>query len=357
MNKYDFDFRRIEEVLYDVLGIVNPTDIMSLKMQIRESLKALSEAIDKKDFVGQEDKVEAQKRALAKELDSIVTETDLDKVLKKCVTIRYLTLLSLEVKIRPDDTYEERSQKQAERNEIFAVSDLVKSAPSISNLMQRRDLLLNYIDSEHRIIPVNTSPDREQDSFMEGNGAYPDSKLDIQFHYRPEAFSGEHGKCLEEAGIYAYDFGDVVYSRFPDEEGNYKQELGRKRLVGVIKKDEFGELRKYSILMEEAFASLPPEFFRDILFSDMLLRNAKNNFGFLGTPEAMPDDPWYKHKVVFDGLLLEDMLRAIALEDNPNMVKVNSNFPRVRNIKEALIVMQEKMEQALKELFDDDRDK
>lgn len=190
MNKYDFDFRRIEDVLYEVLGIVNPTDIMSLKMQIRESLKALSDAIDKKAFPNQEDKVDIQKRALAKELDSIVTEKDLDKVLKKCVTIRYLTLLSLEVKIRPDDTYEERSQKQAKRNEIFAVSDLVKSAPSISSLMKRRELLLNYIDSEHRIIPVDIEPDSEQNLFMEGNQFYPNSKLDIEFRHKPEAFSG-----------------------------------------------------------------------------------------------------------------------------------------------------------------------
>lgn len=164
----------------------------------------------------------------------------------------------------------------------------------------------------------------------------------------------ECGKCLEEAGIYAFDFGDVTYSRFPDGEGHYSHDLGSKRLVGVVKKDEFGELRKYSVIMEEASANIPPEFFRDILFSDILLRNAKNNFGFLGVPEEMPDDAWYKHRVVFHELALEDMLRVLALEDDPNIVMVTSNFPRVKNTKEALLVMQEKMDQAVKELFEED---
>lgn len=347
MNKYDFDFRRIEDVLYDVLGIVNPTDIISLKMQIRESLNSLSEAIDKKAETLDDatlEKIESQKQALYNELDSVATSSDLDAILRKCIKVRFMSLLSLEYKIRDKDSYEEKSRKQAKRGEIFAVSDMERSVPSFVELMENRTNILSHIDGENRQISFNTSPDP---ALLDGN---PNMKIDIQFQHRPDGFPDEYAKCLEEAGIYAYNFGDVVCFDTPNQEGDYLREVTRKKLVGVIKRDEFGELKKYSILMNDDFGEISPEFLRDILFSDVLLRNAKNNQNFLGVPRTSQRDREYGFKVGFSEEGLEEFLRAIYFENNPNMVKVESNFLRVKGVSEACRFMQEKMEQAINEL-------
>ena len=358
MNKYDFDFKRIEDVLYEVLGIANPKDVMALKLQIHDSLKALSDAIEKKPIVGANEeeimqKKELQKQALTKELDAIATEKDLETILRKCITIRYLTLLSLEVKVRPNDTYEAQNQKLSQRREIFAVSDLARTVPSIVDLMNRRDTLLNYIDIENRIVQFDKTENEILPSENPEEITYPDSKLMIQFRQKPSMFPESYRKCLEEAGIYAYDFGEVAYARFPNEEGRYTQQLTSKKMVGVIKKDEFGELRKYTVLMEDGFGDIPPEFFRDVLFSDMLLRNSRNNLNYLGSPERMPEDPWYGYRIQFDSIGLTEMLSAIYFENNPDRVSVQSNASRIKSVNDAMVLMQEKMEQAVRELFSD----
>ena len=349
MNKYDFDFRKIEDVLYDVLGIVDPTNLMSLKMQIRESLNALSEAIDKKSIYlegSQEEKIEKQKSALFKELDEITNETDLDTVLRKCITIRYLTLLSLEVKIRPEDSYDERAKKQNMRNEIFAVSNLIKSVPSIIELIEKRDWLLNYIDAEHRIVPVDHKPPKNTD--MES--FYPATQLRFQFTKGDAVpFQDECGQILEEAGIHAFRFGELIYSTFPDAQGTYTQQLARKNLVGIVKKDEFGDTKKYCVLMDAVNPKINPEFYRDIMFSDMLLRNSKNNFGFLGVPELLPEDSWYGYKVGFKDLYIEDMLRAIYFENDSKSVSVKADpaHSEIRSLSDAYEMMQKKMEKMI----------
>lgn len=361
MNKFDFDFKNIEDVFYEVLGIVNPMDIMSLKMQIRDNLNALSDAIEKKNLElgpGHEEELEAQKRALIKELDSVAKETDLDVVLRKCATIRYKTLLTLDVRVRPEDSYELVSVKQAKRNEIYAVSDLIKSVQSLVDFIKKRKALLSYIDVDNRIIKYSTKINYRNGSNAEveevKDNEYPQMCLDIRFQKKPERFSGEYGEVLENAGIYAYDFGDLIYAEFPNDNGEYTQELLRKKLVGVIKKNEFGELKKYPVLINEGYSDIPPEFYRDILFSDVLLRNAKNNLNFLGVPERNPDDLLYRYRVVFNEMGLEDMLRAIHFENDKKIVTVKSNYPSVKGIIDAYTVIKEKMEQAVQELFVND---
>ena len=356
MNKYDFDFRKIEDVLYDVLGITNPTDIISLKMQIHESLNSLAKAIDRKGFNQQEDKIESQKNALYKELNSIATETDLDRILRKCITIRYLILLSLEVKVRYDDSFDVKAKKQEKRSEIFALSSLVKSVSSIVDFMEKRKVLLSYIDSENRVINYNTNWVDEKNDADEQNDMdfelYPDMHLEIKFNQKPTRFPEKYNEVLESAGIYVYDFGELIYSSSPNGQGQYIQQLGKKRFVGVIKKDEFGELKKYSVLMNEKFDNVPPEFYRDIMFSDMLLRNSKNNLGYLGNIESFLNDEKFGYKVIFEDVNLEELLRTIYFENDPDKVSVKSNLITVISVKEAYKKIEEKLEKAIRELFD-----
>lgn len=352
MNKYDFDFKRIEDILYDVLGITEPTNIDALKLQIQSSLKALSDAIDKKCArlsPAEQKKAQKQKIPLNKELEGLSEENDLEKLLRKCITIKYLTLLSLDVKVRHSDSYEEKERKKLKRNEIFAVSDLVRSVPSILDLMKQRDLFLKRVDSKKRVIQYSTAPDKWGERLE-----LPQSRLDIQFTKKPRSVSGLYGQILEEAGIYAYKFGDLIYSRCPNDDGVYTEQVTRKNLVGIIKKDEFDVLRKYTILMDDVPNSASPEFCRDILFNDMLLRNAKNNFGYIGIPKRFSQDRIYGHRISFDGDENADLLRVIHLENDPMNVVVNSNVKRISSLKDTYALMQEKMEQALRELFDQD---
>ena len=377
MNRYDFDFRRIEDVLNDTLGIVDVEDIISLKMQIRESLDALSESIDrKKDTLGNvpEDKVATQKNALYRELEEIADETDLEKVLRKCIIIRRTSLLSLDEKVRPEDSFQEQSDKRTKRNEIFAIYDLMKAVDSIIDLMNSRRKVLKRIDSKNRKIRFDTTPTLRPEKLEETEkpetaddsqtlenseeiekNEYPEMMLDIQFKAKPGGLPEEYKKCLEDAGIYAYDFGDAICSDMPDESGKYTREVMRKKMVGIIKRDEFGELKKYPVLVNDEFEDVPPEFYRDIVFSDMLLRNAKNNLNVLGVPKPNPADQEYGYKITFDEPGLSEYMRAIYFENNPQVVKIDTNFHRVRGIADACVLMQEKMQQAVNELLENEK--
>ena len=347
MNKYDFDFRRVEDVLHDTLGIANPTDIIALKMQIRESLNLLSESIEKKALgKSSEDKIQAQKNMLYKELEAIAEETDLETVLRKCIEIRRFSLLGLEEKVRPDDSHEVRAEKQSRKNEIFAVYELIKSVDYIVELMNERAKVLKYVDDSKRVIRF----DKVLPEVDPENADNPVMKLDIRFQPRPDGFPDEYAECLQEAGIYAYNFGDLICLDEPNLDGEYTREVTRKKMVGVIKKDEFGEIKEYTVLMNDEFEDVPPEFYRDILFSDMLLRNAKNNYNFLGVPKPLTSDTEYGFKVGFDEPGLAELMRAISFENKPDVVKIDTNFERATSASKACEVMKEKMDQAVREL-------
>ena len=151
LNKYDFDFIRIEDVLYNLLGITETNNINALKMQIRENLLALQEALMKKNNGVSDSNV----RAVEKQLAMIDAENDIDKVLSECIKVRLYAVLSLDAKIRLNDSYGAKSEKKAIRNELYAISDLVKSVPSFNKFLKNREILLNYIDSKNRIVSYN----------------------------------------------------------------------------------------------------------------------------------------------------------------------------------------------------------
>ena len=352
MNMYDFDFNRIEDVLSDLLNIHNPTDIDSLKVQIRDNLNALLNSISKKgeEMVAQQgdterlhNKIEAQKSKAQKELEEVDAETDLEKVLRKLIDIRCMVLLSLEVKVRQDDSYEERLVKQEKRNKGYALYEMVGKIPSILELMKQRQRILKHIDVQKRIIPFDNTIIKNVDMPT----IYPVHKLNIYFKSRPEELQDEYGKVFNDADIHLFKFGTVVYSRFPNEKGVYTQELNRKELVGIVKKNEFSEEKIYTVLMNDLDREVSPKFYRDIAFSDIALRNAKNNQGFLGVPEKDTDDGEYGYQLSFDDIGVEDLLRAIYLEDDENTVLVESNFPGVKSVKGTFAIMKEKMSQTL----------
>lgn len=352
MDKYDFDFKNIVEELYRILRIKNPTNIIGLKRQIAESLKALSDSLDRKVKDPNNEKIVAQKKALYRELEAVEDDNNLDSVLEKCIINRKLTLLSLEYKLRLGDSPEERERKRIQRNEIMAITDLAKSVPSFSEFMEHRRIIEQYTDTENRIVEYSKVPS-EAGALADDNSYYPGMKLNIQLHPNPNRFPPEQAEALEQSGIYAYNFGEVTYASVPDRNGRYTQELSRKCLIGIIKKDEFGELKKYSVLMNPVLQEVPPEFLSDILFSDMLLRNAQNNLGYLGNIESNPEGTLYNYRVSFNDVGLSDMLRAIYFENDPNMVLTTSNFDGVKSVSDAYALMQEKMEKAIQELFED----
>ncbi|MBR2289111.1 MAG: hypothetical protein IJ867_00395 [Clostridia bacterium] len=342
MNKYDFDFKRIEDVLYDVLGIANTSDIVKLKMHIRDSLIALQNARNTAT------QGQTQTQFYDRTLDKIAVETDLETVLRDCIEVRFLSINGLEAKINLEkDTYEEQEKKRQRRSEAAGVRDLVKSVNSIVDLMNDRDKLLSYIDTEKRIIHFDKTP---PEAIGLGTVGVPEMELDIQFQSRPSGLPDEYRECLEEAGIFAYHFGDVACLGEPNENGYFTKEISRKIMVGIIKKDEFGELKKYSVLMDEIRGDVPPTFYRDVLFSDMLLRNAQNNENFLAVPEDDPRDEEYGFRAGFEEPGLQEMLRAIYFESYHNIISVKSNYNLVHGVKEACSLMQDKMEQAINEL-------
>jgi len=348
LNKYDFDFVNIDKFLYDVLGIVDIDDIDSLKKQIYNNLKALSDAYDRKKSTSDESKNDM----LRKEYDEVAGKTDLETVLRACISVRIAVVLSLEIKFREDDSSEDKTLKIKKRSRVYAISNLMKAVPSLTEFISKRRALFSCIDPEDRIVSYNKS-----DYDAPKAQKYPQNKLDLKFTPNPRGFLGEHGKVLEDAGIYVYKFGDLTHFRNPNEMGEYAFELDRRSLFGIIKKDEFDRLKTYSFITDDFNPDVPPEFYRDVLFSDMLLRNAENNLGFLGVPvkdsqekTLFSNEEKYGYRVLFNPTGIEDMLSAIYFEDDPSKVLVTSNFQDAKNVQDAYSIIKRKMEKALAEI-------
>ena len=179
----------------------------------------------------------------------------------------------------------------------------------------------------------------------------PYNKLDIGFFSQPITFPEEYREVLEDSGIYAYRFGGIRYSILPNKTGKYTQEYDTKELVGVIKKDEFGKVQKYSILMDKFSYRIPPKFYRDIVFSDMVLRNSENTCGYVGGIRRNREDLEYGYKICYDDLNLNVFLRALYFNDKQEFVKTVSNFSKVKNYNDARNVIIKKLEHALDRLF------
>lgn len=398
---YDLDFKSFDEIMQEILGIVDLNDIDSLKNNLKETLievddvltrkkrellskrkEKLSELsknvleINSKIEKGSLPKEELEylknkrvsmlkdienlqseisklkstllmyKNRLSSQLDVIDSEEDIDNILKLYIGIRCLSIQRLEDKILLDDSEEVKNEKKQTIRNANLILDISRSASSFSDLIVQRNELLEHIDTENRIIQFDT-----QEPAISDNDSFLFDKLDIIFRLNPEDFPDEYGKMLKDAGIYAYRFGMVKYSNMPTQNGQYVQQCSPKELVGVIKKDEVGQIKRYVVLMEQFSRIVPPEFYRDVLFSDMALRNAENNFGYLGEAEVDHSDEKYGYRLGFKGFLIKDLLRAIYFEGPYNFVEVNCNNPLISGVKDARILVDKKMDQMLDKLF------
>lgn len=343
MTKYDFDFENIEEMLYNDLGIANPTDIMSLKLQYRNDLDALKKSIEKKNAPEAKDK---ELNFIYQTIDDIAKERDINKILTNYISYVSMRKLTLDYNVKSDDTDDDKKIKIEGRNRIFAITSLIKSVPDFVDLIKKRKNVLEHIDLENRI--VNFDKQSEEESLIEKQ--YPKIKLNIDFDNIPAELPKEYRKALKTSEIYVNEFGEVTCQGFVDKDSNSIIELIKKKLVAVIKKDEFGEMKKYSILMDEDLKNAPAEFIRDVLFSDIMLRNSKNNLNYIGSIEKDENDSKYGFKVVFNESGLEDLLRGIYFEKNDEMVKISSNNSKINSIEDAFSLLQEKMNRMVREL-------
>ena len=393
-TKYDLDFKSLRDVLKRVLGIVDPTNLDSLKSQLEDIYYQLSKAYEdryeyeiktkeselealasedlqdagpaktqeaqekietvKKEISDLREKLETHRRNKEREVEIIRKKSDCNKALKSCIFNRLSIIQSLEAKPMPGDTEEQIAEKERKRAEAALIYSLSDKVPSFVDFIEKRDELLEHIDVDDRIVKFPKNFD-EKDS--ERTSKYPVHKLYIMFS-RPE-FPREYKKVFEKAGIYAFRFGYVAHLTFPNEKtGRYSQEHCRKELIGITKKDEFGELKRYTVMMDSFSTRVPPEFYRDVLFSDMVLRNAENNLGYIGGPKEDREDKKYGYRVGFEGIGLTDFLRAIYLEDKNNVVSVESNYIRdskfpdgINSVKSAFQMINLEMGNGLKNLF------
>lgn len=389
MNKYDFDFIKLDNALYDILGIVNPLDIISLKTQFCKNVNTLidaiskknSELIDKKNMVisklssdikdveyniskssflknselknkknllikSLNDEQESlnkiitqfneKKGELQTELDNISKETDIEVVLKKCITLKNNTLLSLENKIRSGDIYDEIAKKNNKRKEIFALTDLVKSVNSVTDLINERNFLLKYIERK-----LNFQEIRETNEYY----SILNKKISIQFNMKPINFFDDYITFFEDAKIFVYNFGNVKF-QFEILDDNVRKSID-KCLVGIIKRNEFNEIKFYTVLMDNYSSDIPKEFYRDIILSDIVLRNAKNNYKYLGNIVKNINDNLYGYKIDFNyDFCLKKFLEEISLSDSKD-ITIISNISRIKSINDALELMYDILSKSL----------
>ncbi len=178
MNISDLDFINISEYLNEKLGITNPTDIDALKTQLEETLNELEKPIrtvlsDKIAFNTSQmdeltkelneltddfEKLELQKQIDSlqskmskdfsgmehvkirhkKEMDAINDETDVNKLLKKCIFLKCLVVTSITAKYKIDDTEEERQRKRKMQLEANSIYDMARKTPSFVDLIKQR---------------------------------------------------------------------------------------------------------------------------------------------------------------------------------------------------------------------------
>lgn len=353
MNKNNLGMKKFEEILSEVLDIRTPRSITYLKFQIKFIMTDLIKDMERNypNLVGTE-KFEAEKQKRIDELNEFMAEKDLETVLRECIAIRAMSIQSYEAKIKPEDSEKVREEKLKRIKEAHDVANIVENIPSLLDFMDKRRNALNCVDYENPEVKF----DKSKPKFSEKAILNPYHNLDIRFFDRPSKFPNNYEKVLEDAGIYAYRFGGIRHSILPDENNRYTENFDTKELVGIIKKDEFGNIQRYSVLMDKLSYDIPPEFYRDVLFSDVVLQNSYNNCGYLG--EIRKDNGnKYGHRIFFDGIMLSDFIRALYYNDRPELVEITSNYSKVKNVNEAMELVDKKLENALNRLFAEDKEK
>ncbi|MCI8308643.1 MAG: hypothetical protein HFJ45_00140 [Clostridia bacterium] len=138
-------------------------------------------------------------------------------------------------------------------------------------------------------------------------------------------------KSLNGTDMQVYDFGSFIYQSMPKKNGKYFYTNNLNRLVGIIKRNEEGRIEAYHGVIQ--FNAYDPQFYINVAFSDVMLRNAqRNNFGFIGyVVDNEKSYNTYAHKLSFTNCLgPSDDVTALSYALNHDG---ECNIPR-RNLRE-----------------------
>lgn len=234
------------------------------------------------------------------------------------------------LKIRGIDIVKERlapsktkGMKREEIEKLLAIKSILLKSESLENYIKTRENIWQNVDIknrnlkkfEYKNITISSNIDNRRKFYYRTKKddikkifemkRLPEYKYSIVIgHNKDKKWVIEPERIFEnkikEPDFEIYDFGSFMYQYIPMKNGRYLYTNDLNRIFGVIRRDEEGKIATYYGIVH--INSDDPKFFIDIVFSNIMLRNAmKNNFGFIGYVENNKEsNRRYDHRLVFE---------------------------------------------------------
>jgi len=265
----------------------------------KERISAITAPIDERIK-----QIESKKQSVFKTADSMKNpEERIYYIAFELIQLRLSKMYELNFQ-KKSDSVEERAEKKKNREIARNLMLMFSSPSSIKEYVEESLLVYQNVDFENR--------DLSRFAYKPA----PNNRNKYLYAMRFEGRTPILQSDLVPREIFAYDFGRFQF-KTPLAGDNVDQTSScyystEYSLIGVIRRDEDGAFKKYHGIIYQRVADILPEFYANVAFSNMVLRNAtKNNFGYIGDIEKAENTD-YGSMLVFNPLDIDKLIGAIS---------------------------------------------
>ncbi len=236
------------------------------------------ENIEKYEKIVSDNDVSHKENSLREYANQLMSSNDLYLVLYHLSKIK-LYNLRRNVKPNRNDSVKKIEEKRQKEDLYTQISDIFSSPEAIQKYINYNVFILSYVDVEKSDMSSNRYIPRR--SLLEGESNIPDYVYEINLYKNPEQLlkkmPKEYSKDLKVSKFGEFSFGSFIRN---DRKATVK--MGPYDIIGVSRKNERGQDEYYHLIMEFN-PNFDPQMFHDVVFTDIVMKNAmNNNFGYIG---------------------------------------------------------------------------
>lgn len=251
----------------------------------------------------------------------------------------------------------------AENMKLSAISSIFKTVEDVRRYFEVNCNVLDHVDVENRdmskyayrpssILRYTSGESYQGKNFVGPSLEYlqsiilqeeiPDYKYKIQIYQKPEKIP------FDDKVV--YKFGTFSYATNITTRGGAKYGLTHD-IIGAILMDENEEVSIYHGVIYYRQSDIPEDFYKDIVFSNIVFRNAmKHNFGYMGAVErrndSQPDDRYSNWILSYKSIDSDEVIRALSFAtEKPGQ----SNLNNISTLADAYDLIDYTLKQAIQE--------
>ena len=211
-------------------------------------------------------------------------------------------------------------EEKETRDWVTLAYNSFRTSDDVKKYTKNNLLILEYMDYKNRDVNSRVNTSCAANPKYAANSKYPEEIL------RYETEDGEI--------VTAYDIGEFGYKTFFKENKGYTNSFTGYTILSISRNDNNGNLRNYNgIMYLPENPQNDPEFYTKVVFSDINMRNAAKNNGYIGSINF--DDASNSRKLVYNETGIDELMVAMAIA-NKNI------FPGLYSLGNEIIRQKEK---------------